>query len=175
MNRIDSGRRRANGKWVAEPRDQAVADYVERFAQIMIDSGMPRMAARVFAALLTSQKPHCSAAELGELLEVGASAISGAVKYLSGVGLISKGREPGARRDHYAIHDGSWYGYMTQADPVFVQVEDSATEGIALLGPDTPGGARLAETRSFFAFMREETRQSMLKWKRLRRQGDHLA
>lgn len=48
-----------------------------------------------------------------------------------------------------------------------MQVQAGAAEGTALLGPDSPAGQRLDETRRFFAFLREEIEQSMARWRRL--------
>ncbi len=147
--------------------EDAIADFRERFAQIMIESGMPRMAARVYATLLVTDSGRLSAAELAERLGVGASAISGAVKYLVQVRLVERGREPGTRRDFCRIHDHTWSHYISQSDPVLVRIQAGADEGAALLGLDSAAGRRLDETRRFFAFLREEIKQSMAKWQRL--------
>ncbi|MEU8247914.1 MarR family transcriptional regulator [Nonomuraea sp. NPDC048916] len=145
----------------------AIAGFRERFAQIMVESGMPRMASRVYAALLVSDSGKLSAAELAERLEVGASAISGAVKYLVQVRLVERGRESGTRHDFCRIHEHTWSHFVSQSDPVLVRVQVGADEGVALLGFDSPAGRRLDETRRFFAFIREEINQSMAKWRRL--------
>jgi predicted ArsR family transcriptional regulator len=145
----------------------AIAGFRERFAQIMVESGMPRMAARVFAALMVTDSGTLSAAELAERLDVGASAISGAVKYLVQVRLVERGREPGGRHDFYRIHEHTWSHFISQSDPVLVQVQAGADEGAALAGLDSPVGRRLDETHRFFVFLREEINQSMAKWRRL--------
>lgn len=147
--------------------ESAIAGFQERFAQIMVESGMPRMAARVFAALLVTDSGKLSAAELGERLGAGAPAISGAVKYLVQVRLVERGREPGSRRDFCRIHEHTWSHYISRSDPVLVQVQTGAAEGAALLGPGSPAGQRLDETHRFFAFLRAEIEQSMDKWRRL--------
>ncbi|MET8141287.1 MarR family transcriptional regulator [Sphaerisporangium sp. NPDC005288] len=147
--------------------ENAIAGYQERFAQIMVESGMPRMAARVYAALLVTDSGKLSAAELAERLGVGASAISGAVKYLVQVRLVERGREPGGRHDFCRVHEHTWSHYVSQSDPVLARLQEGAGEGIAVLGPDSPAGRRLDETRRFFAFVREEIKQSMVKWQRL--------
>ncbi|GAA4590392.1 MarR family transcriptional regulator [Planotetraspora phitsanulokensis] len=145
----------------------AIADFRERFAQIMVESGMPRMASRVYAALLVTDSGKLSAAELAERLGVGASAISGAVKYLVQVRLVERGREPGTRHDFCRIHEHTWSHFVSQSDPMLVRIQAGADEGIAVLDLDSPAGRRLDETRRFFAFMREEIKRSMEKWRRL--------
>jgi DNA-binding transcriptional regulator GbsR (MarR family) len=152
---------------VTRADEGAIADFRERFAQIMVESGMPRMAARVYAALLVTDSGKLSAAELAERLDVGASAISGAVKYLVQVRLVERGREPGTRHDFCRIHEHTWSHFVSQSDPVLARVQAGADEGTALLGLDSIAGQRLDETRRFFAFLREEIEQSMTKWRRL--------
>jgi DNA-binding transcriptional regulator GbsR (MarR family) len=152
---------------VTRADEGAIADFRERFAQIMVESGMPRMASRVYAALLVTDSGTLSPPELAERLGVGASAISGAVKYLVQVRLVERGREPGTRHDFCRIHEHTWSHYISQSDPVLVRVQAGADDGIALLGLDSPAGQRLDETRRFFAFIREEIKRSMAKWRRL--------
>jgi DNA-binding transcriptional ArsR family regulator len=152
---------------VTRADESAIAGFRERFAQIMVESGMPRMASRVYAALMVADSGKLSAAELAERLGVGASAISGAVKYLVQVRLVERGREPGSRHDFCRIHEHTWSHFVSQSDPVLVQVQAGADEGAALLGVDSPAGRRLDETRRFFAFLREEIKQSMARWRRL--------
>ena len=147
--------------------EEAVAGFRERFAQILVESGMPRMAARVYAVLLVTDSGKLSAAELAERLDAGAPAISGAVKYLVQVRLVERGREPGTRHDFCRIHDHTWSHYISQSDPVLIRIQAGAEEGTALVGPDSPAGRRLDETGRFFAFLREEIKQSMAKWQRL--------
>src|SRR5262245_27670911 len=122
----------------------------------MIESGMPRMAARVYGALMVADSGRLSAPELAERLGVGASAISGAVKYLVQVRLVQRGREPGSRHDFCRIHEHTWSHYITQSDPMLSRIQSGADEGIPILGLDSPAGRRLEETSRFFAFIREE-------------------
>ncbi|GAA3219955.1 GbsR/MarR family transcriptional regulator [Nonomuraea helvata] len=83
--------------------------FLERFAMLMPESGYPRMAARVFAALLVSDDGSLTAAELADRLQVGPSAISGAVKYLMRIGMVSRKRDPGERRDRYRVDQMAWF------------------------------------------------------------------
>lgn len=148
-------------------RDESVAAFRERFARIMIESGMPRMAARVYAALFVEDSGTLAPAELADRLGVVPSAVSGAVKYLMQVRLVERGRDPGTRRDFCRIHEHTWSHFISQSEPVFDRVQTGADEGIEVLGADTPAGRRLDETSRFFAFMREEIQRSMAKWRSL--------
>jgi hypothetical protein len=44
-------------------------------------------------------------------------------------------------------------------------------DGIAAVGPDTPAGARLAETQEFFAFMQKEMPALVERWQEYRSLG----
>ena len=62
-----------------EARDgAAVREFVERFASLLADSGMPRMPARIFVALLTSDTSRLTAEELAEIREAGDRIMLGA-------------------------------------------------------------------------------------------------
>ncbi|MFC3998925.1 GbsR/MarR family transcriptional regulator [Nocardiopsis sediminis] len=148
--------------------DEEVLRYLERFAMVMADSGYPRMAARVFAAILVSDEGRRTAAELADLLGVGAPAISGGVKYLMNVGMVVRERLPGERRDSYRVRDGAWYSTISETD-VFRQWEEVSHDGVEILGPGSPAGSRLHETERFFAFLRKEIPALMAKWDEQRR------
>src|ERR1044072_4994777 len=54
--------------------------FVERFALMLVESGIPRMPARVFGALLIAEDGKRTAGELAEQLRVRPAAISGAAR-----------------------------------------------------------------------------------------------
>jgi DNA-binding transcriptional regulator GbsR (MarR family) len=72
---------------------------VERLGRVLEESGVPRMAARVFAYILAEDRDRYTAAELGEGLQVSPAAISGAVRYLTQTRLVVKERRPSGRGD----------------------------------------------------------------------------
>lgn len=148
--------------------EEAVGRFVERFALQLADSGLPRMPARVFAAVLVADEGRRTAAELAAQLQVSPAAISGAVRYLMQVGLLSREREPAERRDHYRVHADMWYESYTRRDQMLVRWLQSLQDGIEALGPASPAGQRLDETRRFFAFMHAELPRLMNKWRKQR-------
>ncbi|MFJ4755498.1 GbsR/MarR family transcriptional regulator [Streptomyces sp. NPDC088763] len=149
----------------AERDPQAVSDFVEAFAAQLVEAGMQRMAARVFAALLASDAGALTSAELGERLQVSPAAVSGAVRYLSQVHMVSREREPGSRRERYRVHSDQWYEALTNRDAVMRRWERTLREGVDSLGEDTPGGRRLAETLAFFEYLEGELAALMERWR----------
>ena len=156
-----------------EADDERLLRFVERFAMVLADSGIPRMPARVFAYALADDADRYTAGELAAALRVSPAAISGAVRYLVQVGLLYREREPGTRSDVYRIDDEDvWSRIYSQRAPVLDRYEAAAAEGVAVLGLDHAGGRRLEETRAFFAFLREDLDRMAERWREHRR-GRH--
>jgi DNA-binding transcriptional regulator GbsR (MarR family) len=146
-------------------RDEAeVRRFVERFALTMVESGMPRMPARVFAALLASEKGKLTAAELASALHVSPASISGAVRYLAQVGMIARERDPGERRDHYVVYADLWSAMSVQRDQALARWVKDLASGVDAVGAGTRAGRRLDETRRYFEFLREEMPRLMARW-----------
>jgi DNA-binding transcriptional regulator GbsR (MarR family) len=147
-------------------RDEAaVQRFIESFASALVDGGVPRMPARVFAALLATDSGRLTAAELAERLGVSPAAVSGAVRYLAQVSLISREREPGSRRDHYRLFNDLWYEAVLRREPLLTRWERAMRDGMAALGADTPAGARMAESVAFFEFLQEELPAVLARWR----------
>ncbi|NEC28297.1 MarR family transcriptional regulator [Streptomyces sp. SID8111] len=155
---------------MAEPngpaRDpEAVSMFVEHFAAQLVEAGLPRMPARVFAALLASDTGVLTSAELGELLRISPAAVSGAVRYLAQQHMVSRERAPGSRRERYRVHGDQWYEALTNREAVIRRWEDALREGVTSLGADTPAGRRLAETLAFLEFVEKEFEAMMERWR----------
>ncbi|MFI9822311.1 GbsR/MarR family transcriptional regulator [Streptomyces sp. NPDC052013] len=144
---------------------EAVSTFVEGFAAQLVEAGMQRMPARVFAALLASDSGTLTSAELGEQLQVSPAAVSGAVRYLSQQHMVSREREPGSRRERYRVHSNQWYEALTNREAVIKRWETALREGVTSLGPDTPAGRRMAETLAFFEFVEGEIAAMMERWR----------
>ncbi len=125
---------------------------------------MPRMPARVFAALLSDDDGARTSAELADQLQVSPAAISGAVRYLVQVGLVVRDREPGGRRDVYRLYSDVWYEVFAQRDGQIGRWVDSMREGVAAVGASTPSGRRLSETMQFFDYLRAELPRLIDRW-----------
>jgi DNA-binding transcriptional regulator GbsR (MarR family) len=148
-----------------QPDDEAARRFVEDFALVFTNAGMQRMPARVFSAVLATEKGSLTATEIADALQVSPAAVSGAVRYLMHVGLLSKAREPGERVDHYLILDDAWYESVGRKDAIYQQLADSIERGIAAVGEDTTAGKRLTETREFFLFIAKELPILIGRWR----------
>jgi DNA-binding transcriptional regulator GbsR (MarR family) len=148
------------------PRDDPrVRSFVENLALLFCDWGFPRMPGRVLFALMTADEPGLTATELAERLEVSPAAISGAVRYLNQIGLTTREAVPGSRRDVYKLRDNAWYQAAFAKVSFYNVIETAADDAIGALGGEqTASGARVAEMRDFFAFMRDEAEDMMKRW-----------
>jgi len=147
----------------AEPGDTIVR-FIERFASVLVEAGIPRMPARVFAALLGSDSGSMTAAELSERLQASAAAVSGGVRYLIGVGMVSREGQPGSRRHHYRIPDNVWEGVITGRDRLINRWTAVLKDGIELVGRDTPAVARMADSVQYFEFVSAELPRVLARW-----------
>jgi DNA-binding transcriptional regulator GbsR (MarR family) len=150
---------------VTADRDEVAARrFVERFASVLVDSGIPRMPARVFAALLASDSGRLTAGELAERLQASAAAVSGGVRYLIGVGMVIREGEAGSRRHHYLVPDNVWDEVVSGRDRLIVRWTAVLREGMEQLGPQTAAGARLADSVQYFEFVSAELPRIRARW-----------
>ncbi|QUQ68890.1 GbsR/MarR family transcriptional regulator [Kutzneria sp. CA-103260] len=150
---------------MTERDDEAVSKFIERFALVLADSGVPRMPARVFVALLASENGQLTAGELAEQLSVSPAAVSGAVRYLTQVHLIVREREPGSKRDHYRVRGNSWYESAMNRERLLTLWSEALLEGVDAVGRSTDAGSRLRESVEFFEFLRVEIPMVLERWR----------
>lgn len=145
-------------------RAAAVSKFVERFASVLVDAGIPRMPARAFAALLAADSGKLTAEDLSKQLAASPAAVSGGVRYLIGVGMVRREAEPGSRRHHYRVPDNVWDEVIRGRDRLMERWTETLREGIALLGADTPAGVRMADSVDYFEFVITELPRVHARW-----------
>ena len=147
------------------PREpETVRRFVERFASVLVEAGIPRMPALIFSALLATDSARLTSAELSEQLHASPAAVSGGVRYLIGVGLIRREGEPGSRRHHYQVPDNVWDEVLRIRDRLMERWTQVMREGIDLLGRDTPAGSRMADSVDYFEFVSGELPRVLARW-----------
>ncbi|MGW6021335.1 helix-turn-helix domain-containing protein [Streptomyces sp. NPDC055214] len=134
----------------------AVRDFAEHLAALMVRTGVPRMAARVLARLITDDSGSLTAADLVQRLRVSPASVSLAVRYLEGLEVIRREQEPGQRRRRYVIDDDVWLRAWTTSAQKHAMWAETAQRGVELLDAATPAGARLAHMSQFFATLSDD-------------------
>ena len=156
----------ARGAAPTAERDRAaVTRFVEDLASALTEMGVPRMPARVFAALLTTDSGRLTAAELAAKLQISPAAVSGAVRYLVQIGMARRESEPGSRRHYYRAPNNVWDEVIGIRDHLMARWTGVLREGVGVLGADTPACERVAESVRFFEFVSSELPLVIRKWR----------
>jgi len=142
-----------------------VAAFIDQFAELLVQAGMPRMPSRILVAVLVSEEGRLNASELAEWLQISPAAISGAVRYLIQVDLIVRERPAGSRRDIYRVQNDAWYEVMTNRDQLLKRWAEALSTGIDALPKGSRGRARIEETQDFMEFMAAEMPQVLNRWR----------
>ncbi|MFF4039865.1 helix-turn-helix domain-containing protein [Streptomyces sp. NPDC001816] len=139
----------------AHGRDaEAVREYEETLTVVLMQSGTPKMMARVMACLMTSDAGSLTASELVQRLQVSPASISKAVAFLEEQGLVRRERDE-RRRERYVIDDDVWYQSMMASVRGTAHVAETARQGVGVLGAGTPAAARLENVARFLDFVSE--------------------
>ncbi|MFR9794473.1 helix-turn-helix domain-containing protein [Streptomyces sp. MS06] len=141
----------------AHGRDaEAVRAYEETFTTAMIRSGMPKMMARVMAALSLTDSGSLTASELVRRLDVSPASVSKAVAFLESQGMVRRERDE-RRRERYLVDDDIMYQSMMASARATAEMVRTARQGAGVLGPHTPAGVRLENIARFLDFVSEST------------------
>lgn len=149
-----------------DPRTEAV----DRLAGALVDSGLARMPARVFAATMVDDDGRMTAAELAAFLDVSAGSVSGAVRMLAQVGFLRRERERGSRRDVFVVEDDAWREAMTRRDQTYAGIKSALAAAEDLVGPDHPAARRLRLAREFLVFVDDEMSTLLDRWDERKRE-----
>lgn len=152
------------GRTSPEADGAAVLRYTERFAGVLREAGLPRMPALVFVCLYASEAESMTAAELADRLGVSLASISGAVRLLTGGGIIVRERPAGERQDHFRVDADVWLNIMRSRDAALARWEEQIRAGIEVTGRGSVAGRRLEESLAFFDFMRRELTDMLRRW-----------
>ena len=149
--------------------EEGVRRFVEHLAMMLTEWGFPRMPARVLGTMMTADEDSLTAADLAERLGVSAAAISGAVRYLNHIGMITREPVPGSRRDRYRLPENPWYQTSLLEGELLKSLAALSDQAVVSVGTEaTPAGRRVAEMRDFFLFLERELKGLLDKWHEVR-------
>ncbi|MBM0125498.1 GbsR/MarR family transcriptional regulator [Pimelobacter simplex] len=144
--------------------DPSRDSFVERMGGALTSTGLARLPSRVFAALLVDDDGRMTAAEIATGLGVSPAGVSGAVRYLDGIGMIRRERERGSRRDVFVVDDDAWHGMIARLDQFYAPLIGALDRGLADLAEDDPARHRLRLSREFLAFVLAEMADLDQRW-----------
>lgn len=141
--------------------------FIEEMGLLMAGLGLPRMAGRVFGALLLADPPEMTAEELAETLRASRGSISAATRMLERAGIIDRVRRPGERRDRYRNRPDAWNETLKARFTVIGVFKAMAEKGLGLLDTDDLEVRRgLVEMRDYFAHWERELPEILARWER---------
>ena len=138
--------------------------FVERMGGALTSAGLARLPSRIFSALLIDEDGRMTAAEIGATLGVSPAAVSGAVRYLDGVGMVRRERERGSRRDIFVVDDDAWHDTLLKADQIYAPMQTALRRALESLSPADPAYRRLRLSHEFLIFMLEELDSINERW-----------
>ncbi|MEU8525606.1 MULTISPECIES: GbsR/MarR family transcriptional regulator [Streptomyces] len=148
---------------VADP--DAVQELEDRFTDVMVGTGLSRMAARVLSALYLTDSGSLSAAELVERLKVSPASVSKAIGQLEQQELLRRERDSHHRRERYVIDADAWFRGWTASARQNSALADFAHEGAETLGAASPAGGRLNDIGDFFQHVGQAMLHAAEQWR----------
>ncbi|OHV50169.1 helix-turn-helix domain-containing protein [Pseudofrankia sp. BMG5.37] len=133
---------------------EAVAEYEETLTTVLMASGLPKMTARVLTCLFTADAGSLTASQLAQRLRVSPASISKAIAFLESQSLVRRERDE-RRRDRYIVDDELFYQATIASARSNDQLVETARQGVAILGPNTPAAIRLENIARFLDFISE--------------------
>lgn len=130
--------------------------YVERMGAALTSAGLPRLPARVFAALTVDDDGRMTSAELSRSLGISAASVSSAIGLLTRINFVHRERERGSRRDVYVVDDDAWLSAIGQQHQVYAPLITLLEETLAELEPGAGSRHRLQLMGEFLTFVTAE-------------------
>ena len=85
----------------------AERSFIEEVGVVFEQTGIPRMAGRLFGWLLISDPPYQSPGELAEVLQASKGSISTSIRLLQQMGFIERHVIPGSRHDNFRLPENA--------------------------------------------------------------------
>ncbi|XVV04497.1 helix-turn-helix domain-containing protein [Actinosynnema sp. CA-248983] len=133
---------------------EAIREYEDLFTTVLIQTGTPKMMARVMTCLYMTDAGSLTAADLVKRLQVSPASISKAIAFLEEQGLVRRERDD-RRRERYVVDDDVWYQSMIASAQATTRLAETARQGVHVLGRSTPAGTRLQNIARFVDFVSE--------------------
>jgi DNA-binding transcriptional regulator GbsR (MarR family) len=82
--------------------------FIEHAGIVFEQTGLPRMAGRIFGCLLIADPPYQSSEQLADALVASKGSVSTTTRLLMQIGLIERLGMPGERHAHFRIRNDAW-------------------------------------------------------------------
>ncbi len=143
-------------------------NFVEEVGVAFEQTGIPRMAGRIFGWLLISDPPYQSPAELAEVLQASKGSISTTTRFLIQMGLLERFVIPGVRHDHFRLRmDALQRTVRHGLEDEIKMFRQLAEHGLELM-KDEPSVRRqwLEEMHGRYVFLEQEFPSLLERWEK---------
>jgi len=148
--------------------------FVEEVGIVFEQTGLPRMAGRIFGWLLISDPPHQSTDKLTEVLMASKGSISTMTRLLIQVGLVERFSVPGVRHGYFRLRlDACQHLVRHGLQDEIMMVRQLAEHGLELLADKNPlSRVWLEEMRAIYAFLEQEFPTLLERWEQTRKKDE---
>ena len=148
-------------------------NFVEEVGVAFEQTGLPRMAGRVFGWLLISDPPYQSPAELAEVLMASKGSISTTIRLLSQIGLLEHFVIPGERHGHFRLREDALQRTIQHGLEDEIKLfRNIAQKGLGLMKDQASIRRQwLEEMYDRYTFLEKEFPGLMERWQRERKSG----
>ena len=136
--------------------DREELRFVEEMGALFERGGSPRMAGRVWGYLLIVDAEQVSASDLAAALDASPSSISGATRFLLGLGMIDRIRVSGERKDFFTIHHGGILNLLRRRLEGLAAVQELAQRGLDQFGDREIARPHLDELHEVYSWFAAE-------------------
>ncbi len=143
-------------------------EFIEEVGIVFEQTGLPRMAGRIFGWLLISDPPYQSPAELAEVLMASKGSISTITRFLLQLGLIERFVIPGERHDHFRLRQEALKHTMRRGlEDEIKMFRQLAERGLELIGSKASLSRQwLEEMRDSYTFLEREFPVLLERWEK---------
>ncbi len=159
-----------DGSSEPDDRSRRRERFVEQVGLVFESVHLPRMAGRVFAALLIGPASGLTAGELAATLDASKGSMSSSTRLLEQNGLIERDVLPPDRRDRFVVKADAWTRFLRDRLGTIRSLHALAEEGLTLLEPSSDP-RRLREVHDLYEFLENELPSVLARWEATRAAG----
>jgi DNA-binding transcriptional regulator GbsR (MarR family) len=143
----------------------AQLQFVEEMGTAVEHVGIPRMAGRILAYLLSSPSLEISSDELVDALRASRGSVSTMTRMLMQMGLLDRISKLRDRKDYFRIRPTAWSTLMRVRLENVIEFHRALDLGLHTVAPhDATVRERLEEVHDLYAFFEREFRDMMTRW-----------
>ncbi|MEX0779990.1 MAG: hypothetical protein WD491_12765 [Balneolales bacterium] len=140
--------------------------YIEEMGLLIEQSGMTRMAGRIFGYVIVCDENGVSFDQIRHVLHASKGSISTNLKQLVQVGFLEQVSLPGDRKTYYRLSPMNMGEIMKARYGIIKKFVEAFIRGRELKNKDDYVSQWLLESSSFYSWIEEQTEDMITRWER---------